>query len=203
MLALINDKVLGGSPDLSISINSLDNKDELIASAFQFYKKHQHYPLCDLSITLQMQPAIDAGGVRRAFFTKIFDHLAGGYMGIFEGPPNRIRPSYKMSTLNSGVLKTIGQMVAHSLLLDKLGFPYLSPPCYYYMVGKWDIAVTCITDEDASSKVHNVLLKVCINIYWYNIVAIMHFYFEVLDICFSQCIYLKTITPILGTRLLG
>ena len=83
-------------------------------------------------------------------------------MGIFGGPPNHIRPSYKMSTLNSGVLKTIGQMVAHSLLLDKLGFPYLSPPCYH-MAGKWDIAVTCITDEDASSKVHNILLKVCIN----------------------------------------
>ena len=57
-------------------------------------------------------------------------------MGIFEGPPNRIRLSYKMSTFNSGVLKTIGQMVAHSLLLDKLGFSYLSPPCYYYIAGK-------------------------------------------------------------------
>ena len=78
MLALINDKVLGGSPDLSMSINSVDNKDELIASAFQFYKKHHHYPLCDFSITLQTQPAVDAGGVRRAFFTKIFNHLVGG-----------------------------------------------------------------------------------------------------------------------------
>ena len=72
-------------------------------------------------------------------------------MGIFEGPPNRIRPLYKISTLNSGVLKTIGQIVAHSLQLDKLGFPYLSPPCYYYTAGKWDTAVTCITDDDASS----------------------------------------------------
>ena len=38
VLTLINDKVLEGSPDLSISINNLDNKGELIASAFQFYK---------------------------------------------------------------------------------------------------------------------------------------------------------------------
>ena len=90
-------------------------------------------------------------------------------MGIFEGPPNRLRPSYKMSTLNSGVLKTIGQMIAHSLLLDKLGFPYLSPPCYYYMAGKWDTAVMYITDEDVSSRVHNVLLKVRMHQYWCDI----------------------------------
>ena len=169
VLTLMNDKVLGGSPDLSISVASLEDKDELIASAFQFYKKYHHHPLCDLSITLKTQPAIDAGGVRRAFFTKIFEHVAGGYMGIFEGPPNRLRPSYKMSTLNSGVLKTIGQMIAHSLLLDKLGFPYLSPPCYYYMAGKWDTAVMYITDEDVSSRVHNVLLKVRMHQYWCDI----------------------------------
>ena len=166
VLSLINAGVLGNSPEiLSLSLTSLqddpDNKEELIAAAFQFYKRHHHNPLYDLSISLKAQPAIDAGGVRRAFFTEIFQQVAEGYLGIFEGPPNRLRPAYKMSTINSGILKTLGQMIGHSLLLDKVGFPYLSPPCYYYMAGKWDTAVTYITDEDVSCRVHNVLIKVC------------------------------------------
>ena len=164
VLSLINGGVLGNSPDLlSLSITSLDSdsKEELIATAFQFYKRHHYNPLYDLSISLKAQPAIDAGGVRRAFFTQVFQQVAEGYLGIFEGPPNRLRPAYKMSTINSGILKTLGQMIGHSLLLDKVGFPYLSAPCYYYMAGKWDTAVTYITDEDVSCRVHNVLIKVC------------------------------------------
>ena len=63
-----------------------------------------------------------------------------------------------MSVLNSGVLKTLGQMIGHSLVL---GFPYLSPSCYYYMAEKWDTVVTCITDENVSCRVCEVLVKVC------------------------------------------
>ena len=64
VLSFINAGVLGNSPDiLSLSLKSLqvdsDNKEKLIATAFQFYKRHHHNPLYDLSISLKAQPAID------------------------------------------------------------------------------------------------------------------------------------------------
>ena len=81
---------------------------------------------------------------------------------MFEGPSKRLQPTFKISVLNSGILKIFGQMIAHTLLMDGIGFPYLSPPCYYYMTGKWNTAIAFITDEDVSSRVRHVLKQVCI-----------------------------------------
>ena len=103
VLSLINAGVLGNSPNLlSLSITSLNSysKEELIATAFQFYKRHHHNPLYNLSISLKAQPAIDAGRVHRASFTQAFQQVTEGYLGIFEGPPNHLRFPYKMSTIN-------------------------------------------------------------------------------------------------------
>ena len=83
-----------------------------------------------------------------------------GYLDMFEGPHNRLRLTFKISVLNSGILRIFGKMIAHTLLMDGVGFPYLSPSCYYYMAGKWNIAVTFISDEDVSSRVHHILKQV-------------------------------------------
>ena len=37
---------------------------------------------------------------------------------LFDGPPNRLRPAVKASTLSSGMLAT---MVAHNILMDGQG----------------------------------------------------------------------------------
>ena len=66
------------------------------------------------------------------------------------------------SEADSDIPKNFGQMIAHTLLMDGIGFPYLSPPCYYYMTGKLNTTVTFITDEDVSSRVCHVLKQVCI-----------------------------------------
>ncbi len=68
-------------------------------------------------------------------------------MNIFEGLPNRFRPSFKATNLASGILKTIGTMIAHSLLMDGQGFPYLSEYCYYYIADRFDEAISCIGSE--------------------------------------------------------
>ena len=113
-----------------------------------------------LFIILEGQPAIYIGGVRRTFFSIVYKKVVSGYLDIFEGPCKRLRPAFKISVLNSGVLKILGQMIGHTLLMDGMGFPYLSPASYYYMAGKWNTAITYITDEDVSSRVQHLLKQV-------------------------------------------
>ena len=51
-------------------------------------------------------------------------------------------------------------MIAHSLLLDGQGFPYLSEYCYYYVAGCYDQAVTCVTVDDVGVNVKSLIEKV-------------------------------------------
>lgn len=57
-------------------------------------------------------------------------------------------------------MKLVGRMIGHSIILDHVGFPYLSPVCYNIMVGNCDRALLLCTPEDASERVQNVLNKV-------------------------------------------
>ena len=113
-----------------------------------------------MNIIVAGQQAIDIGGICQTFFSAVYKKIVSGYLDIFEGPCTRLRPTFKLSILNSGLLKILGQMIGHTLMMDGMGFPYLSPPCYYYMAGKWNTAITLITDEDVSSRVHHVLKQV-------------------------------------------
>jgi len=72
-----------------------------------------------------------------SFFAKVFAKLELDDC-LFEGSPIRLRPAFKTSLLSSGVPNTVGTMVAHSLLLDGQGFPYLSGYCHYYIAGCYD-----------------------------------------------------------------
>ena len=93
-------------------------------------------------------------------FSTVYERIIAGYLDIFKGPCTRLRPSFKLSVLNSGILKTLGQMISHTIMMDGMGFPYLSPPCYYYMAGEYNTAVILITNEDLSSRVCLVLQQV-------------------------------------------
>ncbi len=79
---------------------------------------------------------------------------------IFEGPPNRLRPAYKASLLSSGMLKNVGTVGAHSILMDGQGFPFLADYCYYYIAGCYDLSVTCITEEDIGIRDKSVINEV-------------------------------------------
>ena len=51
-------------------------------------------------------------------------------------------------------------MVGHSIVMDMQGFPFLSPPCYYYMAGNVDLALSVTTEDDISERVKYVVSKV-------------------------------------------
>ncbi len=116
-------------------------------------------------MSMKAQPAVDTGGVRRQVFAQVFKTVAfSDRLHLFEGPPNRRRPFFRISNLSARILKLLGKIIGHSLILDHQGFPYLSPACYNYMVGNFDQALLLFTPEDASQKVQHVLSEVSIGV---------------------------------------
>ena len=146
-----------------IRLDADDDDLDWVEAALAFYKQSKFIKEAQVRVSIRGQPGIDTGGVRRQFFSVVFSKLAqpsSSSFTFFEGSTNRLRPAFKASTLSSGMLTTIGTMVAHSILLDGQGFPFIADFCYYYIAGCYDRAITCITVEDVSIGVKNLLSEV-------------------------------------------
>lgn len=141
-----------------IRLQKSDGAEDWAEAALAFYKQGRFDKAAGMRVCIHGQPAIDGGGVRRQFFAVVFAELAQteSDCSLFEGPPVKLRPVFKASILSS----TVGTMIAHSLLLDGQGFPYLSEYCYYYIAGCYDQAVTCVTVDDVGMNVKSLIEKV-------------------------------------------
>ena len=53
---------------------------------------------------------------------------------LFDGPPNHLRPVYSAECRVPDMFTVLGSMIGHRILQDGVGFPYLSPLCYWYIV---------------------------------------------------------------------
>lgn len=113
-------------PILKITVDESD----IIADAFEAF--------CPVRVNFIGQPAVDSGGPRREFFTRLFQEFAYSTQGLaanlFEGEEGRLLPPYSISTVCSGVMKVIGKMIAYSIVQCGVGFPFLSLVCYWYLV---------------------------------------------------------------------
>ena len=144
-----------------IRLEDDDDDDDWVSAAITFYKSPRFDANAEVRISIRGQPGVDTGGVRRQFFTVVLEKLAASKMySLFEGPADSLRPSFRMSNLSSGLLKIVGQMVAHSFVLDGQGFPFLSECIYYYLAGLVDKAITLVTDDDLSAQVKTLVEEV-------------------------------------------
>ena len=66
-------------------------------------------------------PGVDVGGIGREFLSRVYHMLSSGHMDFFEGDGSRVRPVCTVS-LSSGILKTIGNMIGHSIIMSNIGF---------------------------------------------------------------------------------
>ena len=87
---------------------------------------------------------------------------------MFDGPPERRRPVFRISSLSAGMMKVLGRMIGHSIVLDCRGFPFLSPASYRCMVGNYDQALSLCTPNDAAQSVQHVLREVSTSITKYG-----------------------------------
>ena len=142
-----------------------EEPERLVEEAIAFYKSSKFSPSAELRVAIEDQPAVDVGGVRRQFLSDVFMHFCmSKTMRLFEGPDEqhlaRLRPVFRQTSISSGLLTLVGKMVGHSIVMDGVGFPYLSRPCFYYMAGHMDRAFSFASVGDASKVVQHVISKV-------------------------------------------
>ena len=93
------------------------NSEDLLQS-FSFFKSSNFDPNKRLRVVFQNQPVIDAGGVRRQFFTNLFTDLChpDNASRLFEGNLTSLVPICRSETALSQLFVTIGKIIAYAAL---------------------------------------------------------------------------------------
>ena len=79
---------------------------------------------------------------------------------LFDGPSHSCRPTCTAESCSCGLFKVLGLMVARSIAQAGVGFPYLSPTCYWYMVGGEEKAIEHISLCDVGADTAAVVSQV-------------------------------------------
>ena len=109
------------------------------------------------------QPAIDVGGVRTMLYTITFAEFAiNSHFKLFDGPPRRIYPHCSAEARSCGLFKILGMIIGHSILQVGVGFPYVSPVCYWYMVDDKIKALASLSPKDLDDNVALIVAKVSV-----------------------------------------
>lgn len=137
--------------------------DDILADALAHYKNPDFDPASPIRVTYKGQPAVDAGGVKRQFFTDVLNQMSSSELKLLEGPDLRKSPTYDCGVISSGLMKLFGTAVAHAIVQARVGIPTLSRPFYWY-VATGDVnqaipyvSVEDVYDEDARHYIEEVL----------------------------------------------
>ncbi|CAH3183763.1 unnamed protein product, partial [Porites lobata] len=110
-------------------------EETAVEDALAYYKHPDFDARCPIRITFEKQPAVDAGGPRRQFYSMVFSALEDFQQyKLFEGPPGRLMPVYSASHVFSGLMKILGKMLAHSIVQCGVRMPVFSPVLYWYII---------------------------------------------------------------------
>ena len=110
------------------------DKEDLVSDALYHYKSRDFDATTPLRIRIRNQVAVDNGGVLRQFYSDVFASLArSDEMKLFQGEVRRRLPLFKNEHVITGIFEILGKMIAHSLVQEGPGFPYLAPVIYSYI----------------------------------------------------------------------
>ena len=130
VLSIFRQKVTDVYKQQKVQVDEGDILNDTIA----IYKNDKLSLSHPIRVSFVGQPAVDSGGVRRQFFNDSIEKFAfSSDLNLFVGSPFRLRPRHSTQIIISGTMKIIGRLIAHAILLEGIGFPYLSPCLYWYM----------------------------------------------------------------------
>lgn len=148
-------------PLIKLKVDSHTLWQDIVA----YYKASKVNVNKHLQIQLDDQPALDTGGVRSQVYSSVYEEFARNcHVKLFDGPECFLRPCCTAEARSSGLFKVLGTLVAHSLVQEGIGFPYLSPSCYWYIVGGEERALQQISSADVGTNVASLLTKVAMAI---------------------------------------
>ena len=110
------------------------------------------------------QPALDTGDVQQLYSSVFLEFAKNQHVNLFDRPDYHLRPQRSAESRSSGLFEVLGVMVAHSIAQTGVGFPYISPVCYWYLIGGEECSLPYLSVEDVGTDVATVVTKVY---YWY------------------------------------
>ena len=116
-------KKLTGAPR-RITVDQCD----VLADILPLYKDPEFDPSRPVRVVFKDQPAVDSGGPRKEMYSLVYKTLACSTVyKLFEGQAGRLMPFHNASTVFSGMMKTLGKMIALTLS-SSVALVYLYSP---------------------------------------------------------------------------
>ena len=125
----------------------------------------------DLNVQLRIVSddlrAVDTGGVRRQVYSDVIRCFANNKpFPLFHGSCQHLRPSCTAEARSSGLLRILGMIISHAICQDGIGFPFLSPTCYWYMVGGLNKALEFASAQDLPADSASVVSQVIVFVFF-------------------------------------
>jgi hypothetical protein len=141
------------------------SRENILEDSIIHFKKHDYNCSYQVRVRFEGEPAIDAGGPRREYFTMLLKSLVSckSSIRLFEGKEGRLLPMKNTDALRGQLFKIAGRMISTSIVNGGPGFPCLSPPVYEYLVQGFteelvsNINKDDIFDIDASQAIDKVM----------------------------------------------
>lgn len=150
----------------------VDVEDITVAweDAVTFYKSSRFDISKQIRVRINDQPVIDVGGVRAQLYSTVYGVFAQNEkITLFDGNVRYLRPHCSAEARSSGLFKILGMMIGHSIMQDGIGFPYISPVCYWYVAGKEQKALESLSVKDLNEDVGFLVTKV----YFYVLTCVL------------------------------
>ena len=107
--------------------------------------------------------AVDTGGLRRHVYSDVIRCFATNKpFPMFDGSFQHLRPSCTAEACSSGLLRILATIISHAICQDGIGFPFLSPTCYWYMVRGSNKALEFASAQDLPADSASVLSQVIV-----------------------------------------
>ena len=101
---------------------------DVLADILPLYKDPEFDPSRPVRVVFKDQPAVDSGGPRKEMYSLVYETLACSTVyKLFEGQAGRLMPFHNASTVFSGMMKTLGKMIALTLS-SSVALVYLYSP---------------------------------------------------------------------------
>ena len=147
-IIMIMNRYFENKPTVKINIETQSAWEDLL----MHYKSTKVDYSLGIRIALGGKMVIDTGGIRRQIYTQVYFEFAHNkHMHLFDGETHLLRPATSAIARSSGILKILGKMLSHSIYQDGIGFPYLSPLCYWYLIGNKNMAIEHVSLADIPS----------------------------------------------------
>lgn len=156
---MILNKCCAEQPVIKLDIDTAEAWEDAIA----FYKSSRMDASRQIRVRISGQPAIDAGGVRAQLYSSVYATFAQNKnITLFDGDVRYLRPHCSAEARSSDLFKILGIMVGHSIMQDGIGFPYLSPVCYWYVAGQEQKALESLSIKDLNEDTAFLVTKVIV-----------------------------------------